>query len=81
MRNPALFTKGVIDFQRVARIARDKGCLFARKFAPFLPVPNVVGAAAAAVAEQNSNSNNNIATGNLSVEEWNNALHDLAKPK
>jgi hypothetical protein len=41
MRNPASFTKGIADFKRVARLARDKGCLVARKFAPFIAVPGV----------------------------------------
>jgi hypothetical protein len=70
MRNPALFTKGVVDFQRVARIAREKGCLFARKFAPFLPVPVVAG-----IRNNDEPDNSNIApTGSLSVEEWDNTI-------
>lgn len=74
MRNPALFTKGVVDFQRVARIAREKGCLFARKFAPFLPVPG--GTSNNKLRETNGNS----VPGYLSVEEWSTSLRDLGKP-
>jgi hypothetical protein len=41
MRNPASFTRGLVDFKRVARLARAKGCLVARKFAPYLALPGV----------------------------------------
>lgn len=41
MRNPACFAKGITDFRRVAKLARDRGCLLARKFAPFVVVPGV----------------------------------------
>jgi hypothetical protein len=32
MRNPASYEKGVRDLRRVAKNAREQGCLFARKF-------------------------------------------------
>ncbi|GKY97607.1 hypothetical protein MPSEU_000719100 [Mayamaea pseudoterrestris] len=32
MRNPACFERGIRDFRRVAMLARQQGCLFARKF-------------------------------------------------
>ena len=57
MRNPASFTKGLVDFKRVARLARAKGCLVARKFAPFVAVPG-------AAPEDRK------VTGQISVEEW-----------
>jgi hypothetical protein len=38
-RNPATFAKGLADFRKVARLARAKGCLVARKFAPFITLP------------------------------------------
>ena len=34
-KNPASFSKGVEDLKRVAALAREKGCLFARKFTPW----------------------------------------------
>ena len=57
MKNPASFTKGVEDFKRVARLARAKGCLIARKFAPFVAVPGVP-------LEQQK------ITGQITAEEW-----------
>mmetsp|Transcript_2372 Transcript_2372/g.4287 ORF Transcript_2372/g.4287 Transcript_2372/m.4287 type:complete len:658 (-) Transcript_2372:1781-3754(-) len=41
MKNPALFTKGVADLKRVGKLARDKGCLVARKFATHISIPGV----------------------------------------
>lgn len=57
MRNPATFAKGIVDFRRVARSARDQGCLVARKFAPFVIIPGV--------AKEEC-----VVTGQISVEEW-----------
>eukprot|EP00339_Tiarina_fusa_P022080 CAMPEP_0117053282 /NCGR_PEP_ID=MMETSP0472-20121206/36841_1 /TAXON_ID=693140 ORGANISM="Tiarina fusus, Strain LIS" /NCGR_SAMPLE_ID=MMETSP0472 /ASSEMBLY_ACC=CAM_ASM_000603 /LENGTH=624 /DNA_ID=CAMNT_0004768253 /DNA_START=206 /DNA_END=2076 /DNA_ORIENTATION=+ len=57
MRNPATFINGMSDFKRVSRLARKKGCLVARKFAPFAAVPGV------SAADQK-------VTGEITVEEW-----------
>jgi hypothetical protein len=64
MRNPASFTKGVEDFKRVARLARAKGCLLARKFAPFVAVPGVP------LEEQKI-------TGQITAEEWTAAIEAM----
>ena len=64
MRNPATFTKGLEDFARVAKVARGKGCLMARKFAPFVPVPGV-------------KHEEQVITGQLSVEEWFQAIQGI----
>jgi len=56
-RNPATFASGLTDFQKVSKLAREKGCLVARKFAPFVVVPGV--------APTDAN-----VTGQISVEEW-----------
>jgi hypothetical protein len=37
MRNPAAYSNGVRDFARVAKVARESGSLFARKFLPVAP--------------------------------------------
>ena len=66
MRNPATFVKGMVDFRRVARLAREKGCLVARKFAPYEAVPGVVA------GEQK-------VTGQFSVEEWEDEIWLLAE--
>ena len=60
MRNPATFTKGIEDFKRVAKIARGKGCLVARKFASYVPVPG---------AEP-------IITGQVTCDEWFQAIQE-----
>ncbi|CAJ1912817.1 unnamed protein product [Cylindrotheca closterium] len=39
MRNPACFTKGILEFGKVAQLARKEGCLVARKFAPKVVIP------------------------------------------
>jgi hypothetical protein len=57
MRNPATFVKGITDFKRVARLARDKGCLLARKFALYVAVPGM------ALEDQK-------VSGEITVEEW-----------
>lgn len=41
MKNPATFSRGVTDLKRIGKIAREKGCLVARKFAPYVAVPGV----------------------------------------
>ena len=40
-RNPATFAKGMADFRKVSRLARARGCLVARKFAPLIIVPGM----------------------------------------
>jgi len=40
-RNPVTFANGIVDFRKVSRLARDNGCLVARKFAPVIIVPGV----------------------------------------
>ena len=57
MRNPATFAKGLSDFGRVAKLARDKGCLVARKFALFIAVPG-------------TRLEDHKVTGQISAEEW-----------
>jgi hypothetical protein len=57
MRNPASFTKGISDFKRIARLAREKGCLVARKFAPLIAVPGI--------AKEDQK-----VTGQITAEEW-----------
>lgn len=56
-RNPATFANGLKDFKRVSMLARDMGCLVARKFAPYIAPPGVDKASLQI-------------TGQLSVEEW-----------
>jgi hypothetical protein len=65
MRNPATFAKGIGDFQKVARLARDKGCLVARKFAPYVALPGV-------------SKKDLEVTGQISVEEWKREIELLA---
>ena len=57
MRNPATFAKGLSDFRRVAKLARGKGCLVARKFALFIAVPG-------------TRLEDHKVTGQISAEEW-----------
>lgn len=64
MRNPVTFTKGVTDLKKVARLAREKGCLVARKFAPFVPIPGVA-------------KEDHEITGNITVEEWREVIERL----
>lgn len=65
MRNPVTFTKGISDLKKVARLAREKGCLVARKFAPFVPIPGVA-------------KEDHEMTGNITVEEWRAEIERLA---
>lgn len=64
MRNPAMFTKGLSDFQKVARLARAKGCLVARKFALYVALPDKL-------------KKDHEVTGQLSAEEWRNEMETL----
>ena len=64
MKNPATFTKGAIDLRRVGKIARDMGCLVARKFATHIKIPGVLP------AEQKM-------TGFLTMEEWESVIQEL----
>lgn len=61
MRNPASFIQGMKDFKQVARLARKKGCLFARKFALYLEEPGNPTAA---------KKTNNDLTGEIKTDEW-----------
>jgi hypothetical protein len=63
MRNPATYTNGIRDFQRVAKIARQQGCLFARKFALFLAIPG----------------KEKVVTGAIDVDAWKGAIEALQK--
>jgi hypothetical protein len=62
MRNPACFTNGLVDFAIVARLARAKGCIMARKFAPYVAVPGQEGQEV---------------TGQLMVDEWKQELETI----
>jgi len=64
-RNPATFAKGIADFQKVSRLARDKGCLVARKFAPYVALPGV-------------SKKVHTVTGQISAEEWKREIELLA---
>jgi hypothetical protein len=66
MRNPATYTKGLVDFERVAKEARSKGCLLARKFAPYVAVPGV-------------NVEDQVPTGRITVEEWQQAVERMSQ--
>lgn len=63
MRNPATFDKGARDLQRVARLARKNGSLFARKFVPVVEVPG---------KEPQR-------TGEISVQEWKEVMEVLSQ--
>ena len=62
MRNPATYRRGVIDFRKIAKLARAKGCLFARKFVPSLDIPG----------------QETVVTGQISVEEWKTVMKVLS---
>ena len=66
MKNPASFTKGASDLRKVAKLARAKGCLLARKFAPFVKIPGVK-------VEEHA------VTGKIAKEEWNVVIGLLAE--
>lgn len=66
MRNPASFTKGIRDFANIARLARGKKCLLARKFCPYLEIP---GKDASELER----------TGDISVEEWRKEMATIRK--
>jgi Core-2/I-Branching enzyme len=77
MRNPATFSKGMRDFCKIAKLARQQGSLVARKFA--LVCPSVA-------AIHDSKDNNNICkkkvvveqTGQITASEWRNEVERLA---
>jgi len=64
MKNPTLFTRGEIDFRRVCRLARDNGCLMARKFATHVSIPDIP-------------QNKQKITGEISVEQWISVIKEL----
>lgn len=64
MKNPTLFTRGEIDFKRVSRLARDNGCLMARKFATHMRIPDIP-------------QNEQKVTGEISVEQWISVIKEL----
>jgi hypothetical protein len=76
MRNPATFSKGMRDFRKIARIARQQGSLLARKFALVCP----------SIAAMNDSKNNNICdskvvgeqTGQITASEWRNEVESMA---
>lgn len=63
MRNPATYTNGIRDFNRVAKIARKQGCLFARKFALVHAIPG----------------KEKVVTGAIDVDAWKKAIDVLQK--
>ena len=64
MKNPALYTRGETDFKRVSKLARDKGCLLARKFATHVSVPGI-------------SSKAQKITGELSMKQWVFVINEL----
>jgi len=62
MRNPATFTKGIADVRKIAKLARQQGSLFARKFAPFIPIPDKEPEV----------------TGQIDAEEWKDVMEELS---
>jgi hypothetical protein len=63
MRNPATYTNGIRDFQRVAKIARKQGCLFARKFALVHAIPG----------------EEKVVTGAIAVDAWKEAIEVMQR--
>jgi hypothetical protein len=64
MRNPATFSNGRIDLKRVGKLARDGGCLVARKFATHVNIPGIP------LEEQKL-------TGCISMEEWTSVITEI----
>mmetsp|Transcript_24844 Transcript_24844/g.68479 ORF Transcript_24844/g.68479 Transcript_24844/m.68479 type:complete len:655 (+) Transcript_24844:277-2241(+) len=64
MKNPALFSNGATDLKRVGKLARDKGCLVARKFGTHVNIPGV------ALEDQKI-------TGAISIEEWAGVIREI----
>ena len=64
MKNPATFTKGPIDLKRVGKLARDMGCLMARKFATHIKIPGTP------LVEQKI-------TGFITVEQWESVIKEI----
>jgi len=59
MRNPACFTRGMLDFNKVALLARQQGCLVARKFAPKVAIPG-----------EEASKDITLEKGYISAEDW-----------
>jgi len=64
MKNPATFIKGPKDLKRVSKLARDMGCLVARKFATHVSIPGIP------LEEQKL-------TGDISMEEWESIIKEI----
>mmetsp|Transcript_14219 Transcript_14219/g.29639 ORF Transcript_14219/g.29639 Transcript_14219/m.29639 type:complete len:636 (+) Transcript_14219:19-1926(+) len=64
MKNPALFSNGPTDLKRVGKLAREMGCLVARKFATHIDIPGVP-------AEEQK------ITGSISMEDWAAAIKEI----
>lgn len=64
MKNPAMFCHGAKDLKRVAKLARGNGCLVARKFSTYLPIPGVPK------EEQKI-------TGEITVGQWSQVMSEL----
>ena len=64
MKNPALFTRGETDLKRVSKLARNNGCLMARKFATHISVPGIP-------------SNEQKITGEISIEQWFSVIKEI----
>lgn len=64
MRNPATFSKGPVDLRRISKIARDMGCLVARKFATHIKIPGIP------MAEQKF-------TGHITMEQWESVIKEI----
>ena len=78
MRNPTSFTNGIRDFETVARLARQQQCLLARKF---VVVPPSNGRTVHDDDHDNINSDpatKQNCTGQITVEEWRNVVHQLS---
>lgn len=64
MRNPATFHNGPADLKRVSKLARDMGCLVARKFATHISIPGI--------SPEHANL-----TGRISMEEWKSIIKEV----
>ena len=71
MRNPATFSRGETDLKRVGKLARDQGCLIARKFATHTPIPG------RSKEDRTITGEISVGTGEISVEEWNEVIMAL----
>lgn len=70
MRNPTSYTGGIRDFIKVAKLARQKGCVVARKFAlwPLSSDPTA-----------NKKTQNDDAPGIITSEQWQEAIEKLVE--